>query len=144
MDRQESAAAHRQVLRLRRAVVRAAAEDFTAAWPSRQSWLSRFAQKANGPAARWFGYNTYVRIGRQLNQNTRSPQQGRENDFLEPLQRSRTALHLRLKNCALERGVQKMSEFIAVDGGRQVAGRNGRLQAVDNRLLDLGKDLDQA
>ena len=32
-DRQESAAAHRQVLRLRRDVVRTAAEDFTAADP---------------------------------------------------------------------------------------------------------------
>src|SRR5260370_22133838 len=96
MDRQEAAAVDRQLLRRRREVVRAAAEDFTAAWPSRRSWLSRFAQKTNGPAARSFGYNTYDRIGRQLNQNTRSPQQGREDDFPEPLQRSRTALHLRL------------------------------------------------
>ena len=37
-----------------------------------------------------------------------------------------------------------MSEFIAVGGGRQVAGRNGSLQAVDDRLVDLGEDLDQA
>jgi hypothetical protein len=52
MDRQGSAAAHRQVLRLRRDALRTAAEDFTAAWPGRRSWLSRLAQKANGPAAR--------------------------------------------------------------------------------------------
>jgi hypothetical protein len=51
MDRQESAVAYRQVLRLRRDFVRAAAEDFTAAWPGRRSWLARFAQMANGPAA---------------------------------------------------------------------------------------------
>jgi hypothetical protein len=41
--------------RLRRDAVRAAAEDFTAAWPSRRSWLSRLAQMANGPAARSLG-----------------------------------------------------------------------------------------
>src|SRR3979490_1859561 len=92
--------------------------------------VMRFAQDANGPTARRFGHNTYERIKRQLSQNTRSPQQGREDDFLEPLQRSRTALHLRLKNRALERGVQKMSEFIAVGGGRHVAGHKRPLPAV--------------
>jgi hypothetical protein len=40
------------VLRLRRDIVRAAAEDFTAQWPSRPTWPSRFAQKANGSTAR--------------------------------------------------------------------------------------------
>jgi hypothetical protein len=79
------------MLRLRRDVARGAAEDFTAAWPGSRSRLSRLSQKANGPAARSFGHNTFIRIGRQLFQNTRSPQQGREDDFLEPLQRSRTA-----------------------------------------------------
>ena len=28
------------------------AEDFTAAWPSRRSWLLRLAEKVNDPAAR--------------------------------------------------------------------------------------------
>jgi hypothetical protein len=52
MDREESAAAHRQVLRPRCDVTRAASEDSTAAWPNRRSWLSRFARNANGPTAR--------------------------------------------------------------------------------------------
>jgi hypothetical protein len=50
---------------------------------------------------------------------TRLPQQGRQDDFLEPLQRSRTALHLRLKNCALER--EELPAWFQKTGNKEAA-----------------------
>src|SRR5437773_59111 len=58
------------------------------------------------------------RGGNEFKQEPASPQDGREEDLLESLYRNRTVLHLRLKDRALEGGIEKVGQFIAVGGGR--------------------------
>src|SRR5271156_4439690 len=66
-----------------------------------------------------------------------SSQQRRENQMLEPLERNRIALNLRLKYRALQGRNQEARQLITLSLPRQLAKLHRRFQAIRDRLAHL-------